>query len=91
MFIIIDALDECDARIHSRAILKPLETLRTKSSSSIFITSRSYPDDIKKTLGSAPRMIVGAEDDDLQRYISRAINNGNNFDVIDGDFREETS
>ena len=91
MFIIIDALDECDARIHRRAFLKALETLRIKSSSSIFITSRSYPNDIKKTLGSAPRMIVGADDDDLQRYISRAIDHGNNFDVIDEEFREETS
>lgn len=91
MFVIIDALDECDARIHGRAFLKAWESLRKKSSSSIFITSLSYPDDVKKTLESAPHIIIGADDDDLQRYISREIDHGDNFDVIDEEFREETS
>lgn len=81
MFIVIDAMDECDTNSHEKASFKALETLRINSSSSILITSRSYPDDIKKTLGSAPRIIIGAEDDDLQIYISREIDESDNVSM----------
>lgn len=89
VFVIIDALDECDAKSHRKSFLKALEILRTNSISSIFITSRSYPDDIKKSLESAPQIIVGANDDDLQRYIEREIENSDNADVINEEFRKE--
>lgn len=82
-------MDECDTNSHKKASLKALETLRINSSSSILITSRSYPDDIKKTLGSAPQIIIGADDDNLQIYISREIDGSDNLDVIDREFRKE--
>ncbi|KAF6225180.1 hypothetical protein HO133_010377 [Letharia lupina] len=82
-------MDECDTNSHEKASLKALETLRIKSSSSIFVTSRSYPDDIKKTFGSAPQIIIGADDDNLQIYISREIDGSDNFDVIEREFRKE--
>ncbi len=89
VFIIIDALDECDVRTHRKHFLKSLETLRTKSSSRIFITSRPYPDDIKKSLESAPQIIISADDEDLQRYISRELDNSDNLEVIDEELREK--
>ena len=89
VFIVIDALDECDPKSHRKAFLKALGTIRTKSSSNIFITSRSYPDDIRKTLEGAPQIIIGAHDDDLRRYIEREIDNSDNMDVIDEELRKE--
>lgn len=89
VFFIIDALDECDTNRHRKAFLKALETFRTNSSPSIFITSRSYPDDIKKFLESSPQIIIGADNEDLQRYIQREIGNSDNADVINEEFRKE--
>ncbi|CAD6564823.1 MAG: hypothetical protein ASARMPREDX12_004447 [Alectoria sarmentosa] len=89
VFVIIDALDECDVRGHRRSFLKALDNIRTESCTSIFITSRSYPEDIKKALENAPQISIGAEDYDLQRYIAREIDNSDNVDVIDENFRNE--
>ena len=89
VFIIIDALDECDAKNHRKDFLKALNTLHAHSNFSIFITSRSYPEDIKKNLKSAPQIIIGAHDDDLERYISREIESSDSIDEIDEDFKTE--
>ena len=89
VFIIIDALDECDAKNHRQDFLKALKTLRTHSNYSIFVTSRPYPEDIKEDLKGAPQIIIGAHDDDLERYISREIENSDNIDEIDADFKIE--
>ena len=89
VFVVIDALDECDVRGHRKYFLKALHNLQTESCTSIFITSRSYPEDIKKALENAPQISIGAEDYDLQRYIAREIDNSDNVDVIDDSFRNE--
>ena len=89
VFVIIDALDECDAKNHRKDFLKALKTLRTHSNFSIFVTSRPYPKDIKEDLKGAPQIIVGAHDDDLQRYISGEIESSDNIDEIDADFKTE--
>ena len=89
VFIIIDALDECNARRHRKPFLKALETLRTKSCSRIFITSRTYPEDIKRSLESAPQIIISADDEDLQRYVSRELDNSDNLDVIYEELRKK--
>lgn len=89
VFVVIDALDECDVRGHRKSFLKALDNLRTESCTSIFVTSRSYPEDIKKALENAPQISIGAEDYDLQRYIAREIDNSDNADVIDESFRNE--
>ena len=89
VFIIIDALDECDAKNHRKDFLNALKTLRTHSNFSIFVTSRLYPEDIKKDLKGAPQIIIGAHDDDLERYISREIERSDNIDEIDEDFKTE--
>ena len=89
VFFIIDALDECEANSHRKAFLVALESFRTNSSSSIFITSRSYPDDIKRFLESSPQIIISADDEDLRRYIEREIGNSDNADVINEEFGKE--
>ena len=89
VYIIIDALDECDAKNHRKDFWKALETLRTHSNFSIFLTSRPFPEDIKENLKGAPQIIIGAHDDDLERYISGEIESNDNIEEIDADFRTE--
>lgn len=78
---LLDALDECDAKNHRKDFLNALKTLRTHSNFSI--------EDIKKDLKGAPQIIIGAHDDDLERYISREIESSDNIDEIDEDFKIE--
>ncbi|KAF3067621.1 Ankyrin repeat domain-containing protein 17 [Trichoderma lentiforme] len=69
IFIIVDALDECDTSNHSRSnFLSSIVDLRKDINTNIFATSRYIPDIEKVFQGSLKREIL-ASDADMRKYI----------------------
>lgn len=88
IFIIIDALDECDAKKHRKSFLKVLKDLEN-TSARVFITSRPHPDDIKQALCASPRITVEAGDSDIRKYLAHKIGEDGDTDLIDEPLKEE--
>ena len=88
IFIVIDALDECDANSHRKGFLRFLNTLQRKSSISIFIASR-YLEDFQKAFETSRKIVIGADDLDLRMYLSREIDICDNVDIIDETFKND--
>ena len=88
-FLIIDALDECDKE-QRNGLLRGLSSLQKKSSVRIFLTSRPHLDDeIRRAFGTPLQIEIGAADSDLAIYLSMKIDESDNADVIDEDFKAE--
>jgi len=69
VFIVIDALDECQVRTR---LLSEIFSLQIKSGASIFATSRFIPDIIEKFRGSTS-VEIRATEEDVQRYLDGRI------------------
>jgi Cdc6-like AAA superfamily ATPase len=69
VFIVIDALDECQVRTR---LLPEIFNLQIKSGVSIFATSRFIPDIIEKFRGSIS-VEIRATEEDVQRYLDGRI------------------
>ena len=67
-YLIVDALDECEAVNERRLLLPVLEVLPNASTSS-FVTSRPNKEDIFHTFGKASQIPIIAPDLDLRQYI----------------------
>ena len=88
-FIVIDALDECDNE-HRKDLLRSLAALQKVPSMAIFLTSRPHVgEEITRKLGNPLQIEIGATDIDLRTYLSRRIDDSDNVDVIDEEFKEE--
>ena len=88
-FLVIDALDEC-AKEHRKALLRALSRLQMKSSVRIFLSSRPHlDDDIRRAFVAPLQVEIGAADSDLAIYLSMKIDDSDNVDVIDEDFKAE--
>lgn len=88
-FLIIDALDEC-AKAQRKALLRALSSLHMKSSVRILLTGRPHLDDeIRSAFGPPLQIEIGAADSDLAVYLSMQIDDSDNVDVIDEDFKAE--
>lgn len=74
-YLVIDALDECDEQKHRRSLLKILERFKGKQHIRVFVTSRSYPQDIRTTLGHSPQIVIEAHDSDLRLYMLLELQN----------------
>ncbi|KAL7940378.1 hypothetical protein V8C42DRAFT_362745 [Trichoderma barbatum] len=82
VFIIIDALDECQASDNCRMeFIKGLFDFQ-KSGANIFATSRSIPDVTDKFDGST-RLEIRASDDDIRRYVDGQISQGESATLRD--------
>lgn len=88
VFIAIDALDECDEAMRRKHFLPFVARLQQTPKIRLFITSRPHPEDIRKDLGPAPQVKVQASDADLRKYLRKRIEESNNADIIDEDFRQ---
>jgi hypothetical protein len=73
IFIVFDALDECD-RLAQRQTLLPMLRRMGESGFRIFMTSRRYADDIEDSFRNVPCIEIIAHDDDIKSYISERIN-----------------
>jgi hypothetical protein len=73
VFIIIDALDECQASDNCRSrFLSEIFNLQIKCGANIFATSRFIPDIIKKFNGSKT-LEIRAHDQDILKYLDGRI------------------
>jgi hypothetical protein len=88
VFIIIDALDECDAKRHRQPFLKVLKDLKN-ASVKVFVTSRPYPDDIKRHLDASPEIIIEASDSDIRKYLAHKIDQDGRPDLIDESLKDK--
>ncbi|KAK3935766.1 hypothetical protein QBC46DRAFT_461901 [Diplogelasinospora grovesii] len=71
VFIVVDALDECQATDGCRPrFLSEIFNLQDKCGASLFTTSRSIPEITEKFAGS-PSVEIRASDDDLRVYLDR--------------------
>ncbi|KAL9123429.1 MAG: hypothetical protein Q9187_000030 [Circinaria calcarea] len=89
VFFVVDALDECDEGRYRRTFMQVLTSLQTAPNISLFVTSRPYLQDIKRTFDSAPQIRIEASESDLRRYLSREIEIGGLTDIIDESFKIE--
>lgn len=88
VFILIDALDECDEAMRRKHFLPFLAILQQTPRVRLFVTSRPYPKDIREALDPVPQISVQASDADLRKYLRRRIEDSGNADIIDEDFRQ---
>jgi hypothetical protein len=72
VFIILDALDECDAAENRAPILELIKALKLSRAQTL-ITSRPYPADVHKLLGDCPQVLVEASDKDIENYVLQQI------------------
>ncbi len=72
VFIVLDALDECDAVDNRKPILKLIESIKT-SPARLLVTSRPYPPDVDEVLGDCPQVLVEASDKDIEKYVLEQI------------------
>lgn len=71
-YLVIDALDECDADKSRGSILKVLKSFKT-TSLRIFVTSRPHPDNIRNLFQDSPEIAIEASGEDIERYIRAMI------------------
>lgn len=89
IFIVVDALDECDQIIHRRNLINCLRSLQSSPLISIFITSRSHIEDTNNFFDKASKIVIEAHETDLEKYLLREIEQSDIFEIIDKDFKEE--
>ena len=88
VFLVIDALDECNPE-RRRAVLEALKRLYEVQSISIFVTSRPYPGDVQKAFEPFPKIDIEARDPDIRKYVRREIDSNHNLDDTDEELKEE--
>lgn len=91
VFLVLDAMDECDEHKNRSHILDLLECLEEQSQLRILITSRSYPSDIKEAFAEYPEVVIQAPDSDIHTFLSGMILNSRRTWVkraINGELRE---
>lgn len=89
VYIVIDALDECDeAGNHRKSFLDFLQSLAMLRMVRILITSRQYPTDIQQCLREYPQIAIEAHKSDLHKYVQREIRDSSLDDLIEDDFAQ---
>jgi len=86
IFLIIDALDECEEPTHRKTLLQIFGRISRISNIHILITSRQYPHDIKAAFQAHPQIAIHAHESDLRRYMYQQFEHSNANDIIDRDF-----
>lgn len=88
-FIIVDALDECEASLANRGgFLSDIFTLETKTGANIFATSR-FNQDIEKVFHGSLRLEIRAARVDIEEYLNRRLLNFRRLISEDLPLREE--
>jgi hypothetical protein len=89
VFIVIDALDECDESANRGPILELLEDLMA-SRVRLLITSRPFPPDIEDILGERTQILVAASESDIRAFVLQQIAKSIRMKkIIDNDIREK--
>ena len=72
IYILVDALDECEATKQRRNLLPMLESL-PHGSTRLFVTSRPNNEDINQSFDKASKVTISASGSDLRQYITERI------------------
>jgi hypothetical protein len=72
VFLVFDALDECDEKAHREPILDLLEFM-SGSNVRVLITSRPYPPDISDAFAEYPQIVIEASDADIRAFLLEKI------------------
>lgn len=86
VYLIIDALDECEPRLR-KEFIGLLNELKGRAK--IFVTSRDHITDISKAFESWPKVEIMAHNADLQIFVLDEINQSDWHEEIDQSFLEE--
>ena len=70
VYIVIDALDECDPRDHRKPFLAWLQSL---DFCRVFLTSRPHPNDLQRAFKNYPQITIEASNDDVEKYLRATI------------------
>jgi AcrR family transcriptional regulator len=90
VYVVIDALDECDEKRYRRRFLQFLTSMRSYASSSIrfLVTSRPHIADISTTFSSEIPIMLEANDSDVRKYLEKRIEVDGDPEIIDKTFRK---
>ncbi len=86
VYIVIDALDEYESKSR-KGLLNLLYEL--KDYAKVFVSSRPYPEEIRKAFGRTPQIEIKAHSTDLELYINRQIEDSDIVDDINDTFRKQ--
>ncbi|KIX02772.1 uncharacterized protein Z518_08714 [Rhinocladiella mackenziei CBS 650.93] len=89
-FIIVDALDECQAANGGRRqLLRELFDLQDKTAINLFVTSRVNPEIEREFDGRSTKLEIRASDEDLRRYLEGHMPKLPSFVSSKADLQEE--
>ena len=77
-FVVIDAIDECEAMQQRRHFLPLLKSL-PQGSTRLFVTSRPSNEDICHTFATAPQIQIAAPESEIQRFVAEKMEERNDF------------
>lgn len=72
IFLIFDALDECDPKSQRRELLPLFHRMR-KSGARLFVTSRQYPEDIQESFHDSAKIELIPKKEDIRIHIQQRI------------------
>ena len=88
IFIVFDALDECDEDTNRGPIIELLKDLMA-SRVRLLVTSRPYPPDVEDLLGSHAQTIVEASGKDIESYVHDKLDSSKRMTgIIDNNLRD---
>ena len=77
-FVVVDAVDECEAMQQRRYFLPLLKSL-PHGSTRLFVTSRPNNEDICFTFAAAPQIQIAAPESEIQRFVAEKMEERNDF------------
>lgn len=72
IFVVFDALDECDEYTNRKKVTELLQDIM-QAGVYLLVTSRPYPEDIYDLLGDCRQVLVEASDADIKSYVENEI------------------
>ena len=77
-YVLLDALDECEA-IHERRRLLPLLHALPHGSTRLFVTSRPNNEDIRQVFKKAAQIVIAAPSSDIQCFVLETMEERKDF------------
>lgn len=68
LFLVFDAMDECNEQSQRRRLLPLFHRLRDRGAR-IFVTSRPHPEDLQRSFRDVPQIELAATDADITTYV----------------------
>ncbi|KAK3387293.1 hypothetical protein B0H63DRAFT_155372 [Podospora didyma] len=88
VFIVMDALDECENSDHLGKILAFIQKAREIENTRVLVTSRPYPL-IKEAFDDSPNITIQADGSDIRGYVQHSLRNCELNDDIDDSLNDK--